>query len=988
MEVEDRRHDLPTQPESEPGGRRKRGRHDAVAFGLALTAIACAVAGAIGPAKALQTQYTWPPQGLSEERRPERLWYTPLLLARHEPQAITARLPCALPPPLPSASRPVTVLATARDPGRAQGLSVLQRGERLIVQAGDRVLTSVSTAASSASDRSCMFELAVEDRRWSLAGGPNALSESGDLDRMPVVTGLFSALDLGFDGGLSARVTTVVHGAETRLHQTLLWLVAGVTALAALLLVSLRRRPEMGSFTRRVRRFASSAGPDDAVVASVLLGWWVIGPAFFDDGWVAARQANYSASGGFSAYFTSFGVNLPLDYWLEWIEHWLVESSSALLVLRIPALICLSATWVLCRWILGRTVGSAQRATTAPRWALVSAFLVWALAWGMTLRPEPTVALLVTGVLACAARFRETRSAPPLALAATLVALALSAHPAGIVSVAPLLALAPSLVRWGRRQLTVVATIVAAAGSLLVTLAVVGSDISLRLADTRSLRMYGDETAGWRDELTRYGLLAQPPYGSPLRREAIALMVLALLAFLLRRRQHHPTPALDLPATTLGLALVLLIATPTKWPWHFGALIGLAALAVAAETGRIQSEAQRSRGWALRPLIVVAAAVVAAAWSWYPRNAWGDLDLITLDWTLAFESRSLTLAKAAAAVPLLAVVTLGLLELRRRGARALHRVPWRTAAWTAPLLALPLVAFTAAVFIADTAKTATWTLARQNLQTLAGRLHCGLADDAVVAAPSSMRPLELADASRPQEARSLPSPPAGLPRYLLGPPSAAQPVRSPWFRLPRDTTVGVYLIGALEASDSLELEWGRARGGSIEVLSAGQVSGVVHEDDQPGLEEWHFFAAGSLPSRPDEATAVRFVLGTGDRPGPVVGLTAPVAYSNERLAGRVEGGSLPTLVLPNLLTYLPCASQPRVSDGVAEVPAQIVAFEGSIWPLGTGTSPFDGVFDLYRLERLPLADSSPVPGDVALYGVRRDIPGAIVAPPTARTLAG
>src|SRR5262249_8525066 len=306
--------------------------------------------------------------------------------------------------------------------------------------------------------------------------------------------------------------------------------------------------------------------------------------------------------------------------------------SISLLILRLPALVCLVVIWVLCRWIFGRAAREGAR--SAALWALATMFIVGAFAWGMTLRPEPVVALLVGGVLACTVRFLERGTVAPLAIAAVLVALAVSAHPAGLVSLAPLIVAAPALYRWGRTHLSTVATIVVAAVALLGILALLGSDLEQLRTNTASLRAHGQETAGWRDELTRYSLLSRALYGPPLRREWVALAILAVLAYLLRRRRTRADPLLDLAAPAVGVALVLLIATPSKVPWHFGNLIALAAVAAACETARLVEDARTARGWQVRPFVVIAAAVVAAAWSWSPRNIWSDLDLRTLQWTL------------------------------------------------------------------------------------------------------------------------------------------------------------------------------------------------------------------------------------------------------------------------------------------------------------------------------------------------------------------
>ena len=72
----------------------------------------------------------------------------------------------------------------------------------------------------------------------------------------------------------------------------------------------------------------------------------------------------------------------------------------------------------------------------------------------MTLRPEPFTALLTVGVLACAIRLHERGSGAPLAGMAVLVPLAVTGHHAGIVALAPVLAVSPEIVRWARRRST------------------------------------------------------------------------------------------------------------------------------------------------------------------------------------------------------------------------------------------------------------------------------------------------------------------------------------------------------------------------------------------------------------------------------------------------------------------------------------------------------------------------------------------------------
>jgi hypothetical protein len=797
-----------------------------VALGLALAGLVAAAIGAIGPGDDVRTRYSWPPAELPPGE-PTGAWYTPLLLSRHMPESLSVSIPCSLPAALPDARQPPTVLATARHPAAIGGLAVVRVGTALDVRVGDSVLTRIALEAGERSERAdCAYRLELRDTRWSLTGGPNGVEDSGELGQMPAVSGLFSALDLRTEPAPSVDVVTQVHRLTTSLAQKTAWTVAVALALAALLLVAIGERPA---------RPRAAIGPlprlrvQDLVVGLTLLGWWILSPAFPDDGWVFIHQTMYRDVGGFSNYYNGFGANLPNGYWLEWLQHWTVEATSLLLWLRVPALLLLLGTWALCRWMVARMLTpSGERGVVL--WSLAAAFLVGALAWGMTLRPEPVTAILATAVAACMVQVIRGGSNAPVVFASVLALLAASGHHAGLVALAPILVAARELAGWARPRVVAASALVVAVGALAVVLLFVGRDAATWRSDVRTARVAGSTAERWGDEIARYAKLADFPYATPLRRGAVALIGLAVLAYLLRRRRDGER-LLDFPAATLGVGLLLLIPAPSKWPWHFGALIGLAAVAVAAETARLRAESARARGWDAWPLLAVGAAMVAASWSWWERESWNTLDLRTRDWVADFESR-LALPDLATALPLLVLVGAVAVDLVRRNRRRLPGAPWRAASWTAPVLAVPLVLFTLGMISADARSTSSWTLTRQNVQSLSGDAGCGLADD-------------MLDAVR------------------------------------RD------------------------------------------------------------------------------------------AY---------------TLVMPDLVTYLPCVNPPTLAGGVAAVPDHIVT--SALWspPVGFSTSPFFLVSDLYTLTPVPLETSTvSVPGPL-LFRVERSIPGAVEAPATATDL--
>jgi len=801
---------------------------------------------------------------------------------------------------------------------------------------------------------------------------------------MPMVTGLFSGLDLRAGPTPTVDVTTHVHATRVTARQTVAWVLAGLAGIAALLLVAIGDRPRRpwAALAGLLGGAVRNARLPDAVVGGVLLGWWVLSPAYLDDGWVIARELMFSPSGGFSNYYSNIGANLPLNYWHEWLEHWLVEASTSLLFLRLQALFLLAATWICCRLVLARVLASSVGESNTALWSLASVFLVGAMSWGMTLRPEPLTAALVMGVMVCVLLFRERETTAPVVVAAALLALALSSHHAGIVGFAPLLVVAPQLFRWARARIAVATTVFAATCALFAVLLFVGSDLEQRRLDAQITRFYG-ATEMWRDEIARYAFLSEQDYGTPLRRLSVVLMGLAIFAFMLRvRRERHGL--LDFPASVLTVGIVLLIATPSKWPSHFGALLGFAAVAFAAEAARLREEGASERRWRAWPFLAVVAAAAAAAWSWWTREQWNVVDLRTLDWFPGFEA-SVPFARLATLLPVLVLATAVAVALARGHRETLPRVPWQVASWTAPLLAVPLLVFTVGILVADVAKADSWTLTRQNLASVAGDPACGLAEDLLVPTPHSARALAIVQPDQTGRVPSwLPAPPVnGLPRFALGPTGRGS-ARTPWFELPESGFVGVFVAGAPGPTDTVRVEWGRRRGGQIELLHAGDVAGLT--GPLTGSSQWHFLPASELPAPGPYATVVRTALVSDTAPGAAIAITAPVVYTTEKLAQMLNRGEPRTLVLPNLVTYFPCAMLPRLEDGIFEVPQYVLVSPNPHSPIRYPVSgPFAGLIDVYELQRLSTGDSPNPPDEALVYEVIREIQGANLAPPARAT---
>ncbi|MGH3109591.1 MAG: arabinosyltransferase domain-containing protein [Gaiellaceae bacterium] len=955
-----------------------------IALVLAVASFGGAVVGALGPAREGRTTYSWPPKtpAMADSQRG---WYTPLLLIRKEPEAITALLPCDAVRTTTSSPATLrqTLIATARVPESSHGLLVAARDGQLVVKVGARRVTRVAVGGS-ASDASCSYRLDIRRKHWSLEG-PGAVSRFGDLSAMPRVSGLFTTLDLRRAPGLAVEVTTTQHGSRPVARQMVAWWLAAALAFAALVLISIERPATraLRAVPDTVRRAYRQARAADAAIAAVLAVWWLIAPTFWDDGWVSARVRNHPFSGGFSVYYNAFAGNLPLGYWTEWVQLSVAVNSPTLLAQRIPAVACIAAIWVLCRWILARVTASIGRELVSV-WILACSFAAITLAWTMTLRPEPKVALVVTAIFASTVHFVDRPRAGALAVAAGLVPFALSAHPTGLLGLAPLLVAAPTILRWARMRLAMAGVLVSSATALLLVLVTVESDLGSRAAEARLQRAYGDGTASWYHEVVRYWHV-----GTPLQRTAVALMLLAVLAFLVRRRGDK-RPLINLPSATVGVGLILLLATPSKLPYHFGVLLGVASVAIATESARLREcSASSTRLWVVR-LSAVVLVVLAASWSWISPNRWTELDLRTLDWNIRLGPVPVSLAYVALTAAVAIVVGAFIREQRRPSADQ-PVTTWRTHDVVTPALAIPALVFTIGVLAADAVNTASWTVARQNIGTLTRQQGCGLAEDAFVADLQSVRPLApvRTTPTPPTEPRVRRPPVAGLDLFTLRPLTPDVAVTTPWFLLASSPRIGLFVGGTPGPTDRLELEWGRVDANRIQTLGVISVAAApIIADLRSGTRyvepTWQFLSGAELPTPPTGARAVRVRYSSVLAPRAVLAVTAPVRYGNVRLADAMRTAGSASLVIPNLLMYFPCVRQPRLEDGIVEVPARIIAYR-SPWPVGVGTSPFDGLLDLYRVNRMSLTDSRNPVDAAVVYEFERRIPGMKIAEPIRTT---
>jgi hypothetical protein len=311
-----------------------------------------------------------------------------------------------------------------------------------------------------------------------------------------------------------------------------------------------------------------------------------------------------------------------------------------------------------------------------------------------------------------------------LAIAAIVSVLALTSHPAGIATVAPLVATLPAAAQWLRKSgltsAVAAAAVAIAAIALAITSATLDSDLETRVGLARIARSNGAHDEPFWHEYLRYTQFDANGGDTAVRHLSVGLLWFAVLAFLLRGQTGARLPSF-LPTRALVAGLGLFALIPSKWPWHFGVLLGLGAVAFATEAARLHERHASFDRRGTRPLALLLTSVGLVLWSWNATGDWSPLDLHKSMWSGAFGFRGaglflLALIFWAAFVPTLA---------RRLGWSQPPSAPTSLAIRLTIVGCYAAIATTLAMFATDAIRSE-WTIARQNLSALVGSHACGL----------------------------------------------------------------------------------------------------------------------------------------------------------------------------------------------------------------------------------------------------------------------
>ena len=877
----------------------------------------------------------------------------PLALARSVPDELRITLPCEAADAASSFSSMSLELWRSTEAGERSTLLYLESdlGKPLRVSvSGGVVSVLVSTAEvlrlSTDPVPGCVAEIRYADGVWQANAGNSSVRAAGAGPRFAEAV---------FAGPAASSQASAVTVRTRELGSSPSGIQALLLVFAAASLAVVLREIWVGSRSDRVSRPSMSmpilrekirrvVRPPDITVLVMLVVWVLFIPLNIDDGWIAARVGSYSLHGDIAGIFTADSAPMPFGYWLEWLQHFWLSTGDAPVVMRLPALLTGIATWFGLRSV-GRSL--LVRDTGGAVWLMAATFLVGFGAWGVTLRAEPVIAALMIASLAMAIRFDRGERGRVVVVWIAVIALAVTAHPAGIIVASPALASWRRLSVWLRgdraARYTAVVSLLAV-GSMVVLLFFFDSNVT---ATSEAIDSYRSDahTLTVFDESDRYGFLYATPYATPMRRIAVGSIFLGLGAFVLSFRRGRGVASL--PGWSLLIGVVLLSLTPSKWPWHFGGLLGLAALVLVLGLSRLRS---------LRAAAAMGGVAVVMAWGWAESLGWAVFDLRIHRWEAGARnlfpfdlSSRFTWAVLVALTGAAAVVW----ARRRVGSE-----------WSPPevvgVLAMGLVVVvTGSTLAFDTARTTSWTFGRQNIQSLFGDPGCGLGDEIRIPVSGSLHALTAAtEEASPDSDRAVAEfgfegggvfdrvgyPRTGINRTLpvpgmvafgswveseVAPPAAnLGSYLTGWYVIEPGDEVALMVMGSYRSwadDNAVGVQWGTATATDVVDL------GVEQATELSGyFLDWRMVEFSPPPGADRVRTLVRD--GTSDSGESWVAASTPLGFAMSLVGDVAAAEDQPEILVSVAISpYFPCVGVPAFEGGVVPTPGVVIQTWRTLW---------------------------------------------------------
>jgi Mycobacterial cell wall arabinan synthesis protein/EmbC C-terminal domain/Arabinosyltransferase concanavalin like domain len=587
---------------------------------LALLTGVLGILAVLAPVTADDPVVSWPRAG-------QQPTSTVLPLSPYRPLQLTATVPCA------------TLQALNARPGKGEALRTLPAdvgtapGEGLVVAAAQGVVTVTASGAELTREPlptgDCSYRVLAD------AGGVRVTRDATTIGAQPDLL-VPQVAELQTDAvrqasGLSVQLhTDARYQSQPTLLKTALLVAHG---LALALMLGLAWRWWRGDGPGLVRPRPSWA---DAVVIGISLIWVALASVNIDDSWylLMARNAMYSGYIGNAIYMFNVTEN-PFSASQYVMQVWGALGNWSLGWMRLLPLGYGLASYALLRVLVATMLDrTARRPLVA--WAVAAAHLLWWLPYGITLRPEPLIALASAVVLVLAELARRRRSVGVLAAATAVAALAVTVSPTGLVASAPLVLCLSWLWQWWRacaladRLASVL--LAGAAASIVVPIGFADATLGDVLESVAVHRWYYNQNA-WYDEYLHYANLLVPDERGAWGKRLPVLLTLAVLlavAIGVGRRGGAGSPSSRLLGQTAAItafALVAMALTPTKWVNHFGAIAAPATVLLAA--AMIRSPLPRRVGTAAvavgtAGLVVAASVGFAGPNLWRPFSDWGQ----------------------------------------------------------------------------------------------------------------------------------------------------------------------------------------------------------------------------------------------------------------------------------------------------------------------------------------------------------------------------
>jgi len=861
----------------------------------------------------------WPPAG----RQPVS---TVLPLAPYRPLQLTAAVPCA------------TLRALDARPEGGEALRTLPAyvgaapGEGLVVSTAQGIVTVTASGSEVVHQLLpaglCTYGIVAD------AGGVR-VSRNGT--SVALRTGLLvpQVAELQTDAvtqtsGLSVQLHT---DARYQSHPTLVktvLVIAHAVALSVLLILAWQWW--RGGGPGLVRPRLSWA---DAVVAAVSLAWVVLGPVNIDDSWylLMARNAMQSGYIGNAIYMFNVTEN-PFSASQYVMQAWGgLAGDWSLGWMRLVPLGYGLATYALLRVLVATMLGRAAAQGHLVPWAVAAAHLLWWLPYGLTLRPEPLIALGSAATFVLAELARRRRSVGVFAVAVASAAGTVTASPTGVLAAAPLLLGLPWLGQWWRGAgwpHRVAAVLLAgSAASIVVPVGFADATVGNVLESVAVHRWYYWQFPWYAEYLHYENVFVGDERGAWGKRLPVLLTLAVLLAAALGVGRRAGTGGrsgqlLAVTATITTVSLATMALTPTKWVNHFGAVAAPATVLLAA--AMIRTPVPRRAGTAAAAIgsagLVAAASVAFAGPNlWRPLSDWGQPfgDHRYLETPYMQSLLMPSLGPLALRNPLLwlAVAAAGWWVLRS---------PARAVLITATGLGVTLML---AVFtIAPLRQYPGTSVALMNLHALTGQ-PCGLAASVQIlrdVRPGLGPPAGSGTLTGDMRATPLPDP-TPMPSGAAGgavwdddvPGGTGRgAVQTPWYPLPQAHPANAWIVvplrGTLTKQQRLEVQVGTGNPGAPDQVRMVALPAVGNKP------EWTQLTIPLARAGLAAPTAVRVV--AQDRVGgpdswlavgqPRLAVPRPIT---EMIAGR------PVFADQTSAALWPCQHQITVHDGLVDAPA-------------------------------------------------------------------